>query len=552
MAVKRLNSVLFWGTTTDNSFITIGAQYSKVESMPVGGYDHINGCQERVWEAEDGRTFSRYSPAGKTERGDVDKCSYFPLYNRMLVDDGLYGYLYNTPGTTNTGVPGWSETNVRAGWAGLLPEWVGFDQNGNGEFDTAFVDADGDGYMDVNLQDPMYSYRQTDRYKNSDYGSERSQLSVMVNGEYNFQDNTNSALYYDVLFSRRKTVENSSGASLFQWVSETNPFNPCGVNGVGCTGSLGAFGIPTTPTRVRTSLYIPGDRDNSDVDIRQISTTVGFKGDLPVFENIGLNNWYYDTYLSHSTSTGDYTVSGISESRLVHSLDTTILNDDGSYSCGDGSDGCVPVNLFRQELYVPGQGRLTQAEEDYLFVDRYIETSVDQTVFNAYVGGALFALPWNNEEVNTVWGVEYRRDAITSVPNDVTREGHLWGYFKDKGATGSRSLKEVFAEVEFPLIKGQPYAEEVTITAAGRLSDESTYGTNNVYSVKGVYRPTDWFTLRGTYGTSYRTPNLRERFVKGISGFSNISDPCVVPTDARGSLDENDPNSPTIYDSAGD
>ena len=53
------------------------------------------------------------------------------------------------------------------------------------------------------------------------------------------------------------------------------------------------------------------------------------------------------------------------------------------------------------------------------------------------------------------------------------------------------------------------------------------------------------------YGTSYRAPNLRERFLAGTSGFNNVYDPCVVPGDARVS-DALDPTAPDGYDASED
>ena len=183
-------------------------------------------------------------------------------------------------------------------------------------------------------------------------------------------------------------------------------------------------------------------------------------------------------------------------------------------------------------------------------VTRSIETEVKQTLLSGFVTGDLVKLPWNSEIVPLVLGVEYRKDEIATDANDVASEGLLWGYFSDQGATGSRSLKEVYFETELPLLKGAKYAEELTVTASGRWTDESFYDAEKVYSLKAVYRPTEWLTLRGTKGTSYRAPNLRERFLAGTTGFNNITDPCVVPDAARDS--GLDVNGPEIYNADND
>lgn len=279
----------------------------------------------------------------------------------------------------------------------------------------------------------------------------------------------------------------------------------------------------------------------------------GITGNLLALENIGLNDWYYDAYVSYSASKGTNSLRGISQKRISNALNTAVLNDDGTVTCGNGSDGCVPVNLFSDNIYQLGGGRLTAEEEAYLMVESKMETKVNQFVFNGYVGGDLFVLPWSSDVVAGIFGVEYRRDEIESNPNEYASnpKNGLVHRSTDKGADGSRNLKEAFAEIDLPLVKGKNFVEELTLTASGRWTKESFYDSATTYSLKGVYRPVEWLTIRGTKGTSYRAPNLRERFLSGTTGFRNVSDPCVVPDSARDS-DALNPSSPDTYNAAND
>lgn len=544
---EEVNLSALWGKTMDNGFITVGAEYMDRKTQTRGGYDFTTGCEERIFEAEDGRIITRASGNGPVARGDVDTCDTFPLTNRVQFDN-FWGSLYSTPGYTNVGIPGFSETTVPNQYAGLLPTWVEADSNGDGIPDRVMVDGNMDGFMDVDLQDPRYAYQQSEYYRSGDYISSQKRLSVMLNGEYNFQDDSDTTFYYEGLYAKRKSPIFNPGAQIFQWVNATNPYNPCGTNGINCMAEVGA---DWGPVDARPIINIRGDRDQTDVEVAQYRTVAGFTGNLPVFENIGLNNWYYDIYASYSASKGTDERRGINEAALVHSLETSVLNADGSITCGDGTDGCVPVNLFAPDLYQAGGGTLSQAEADYLFIDRNMETKVNQFVVSGFVGGDLFNLPWNAEPVSSILGLEYRRDEIESNPNAAAADGLLWGYFADQGADGSRILREAFAEFEFPLVKGKPGIEELSLTASGRLSSESYYDTASTYSLKAVYRPVEWVTLRGTQGTSYRAPNLRERFLNGTTGFNTVSDPCVVPTDAR-ITDPLNPNVPPTYNPAED
>ena len=540
-----------WGKTTDNGFITVGAEYYDRKSQSLADNSFVKGCEERIFETEDGEIIKRYSGIGPTVNGE-DSCDIFPLTNRMFIYNGFWGSVYNTPGFTNTGIPNWSESTVPAIYEGLLPTWIGGDSNGDGINDIAFPDGDGDGLRDFDFQDPRYAFQQSDYYRSGDYLGKNKRISLVANGEYNFQDEDDTTVYFDALYASRNSDQFTPGAQLFENVPASNPFNPCnpdGLNGIDCFGVLG-FG-PAGPLQVQPIINIRGDRDSHEVEVSQYRLATGITGDLSALADIGLENWYYDAYVSYSASEGDYITRGINESRLVNSLNTTVLNDDGSVTCGNGSDGCVPVNLFADAIYQTGGGTLTAEEYDYLMIDRVAKTEVSQLVVNGFAGGDLFELPWNGNIVSGIIGAEFRRDEIKSKNNDVATEGLLWGWFSDKGANGSRNLKEVFTEIEMPLISGKPGIEEFTFTASGRISKESYYDSAETYSLKAIYRPVDWFTIRGTKGTSYRAPNLRERFLAGTTGFTTITDPCVVPADARDS-DALDPTAPDTYNAAND
>ncbi|MGB0936896.1 MAG: TonB-dependent receptor domain-containing protein [Colwellia sp.] len=541
-----------YGTTTDNGFITVGAEYTNRESQSRAQNPFTKGCEQVMSEDKAGNKYSRYGDIGPVVGGESN-CDIFPLTNRMYIYNGFWGSVYNTPGFTNTGIPSWSESSVPTQYIGLLPNWVGGDSNGDGIDDTAFPDgpvdgSDMDGYKDFDFQDPRYAFQQSDYYQSGDYLGKNERVSLVANGEYNFQDDNDTQVYFDALYAQRNSDTFSPGAQMFQTVGASNPYNPCntqGLNGIDCFGVLG-FG-PGGDLDVQPIINIRGDRDTHQVDVSQYRFVTGITGDLTALEGIGLENWYYDAYVSYSASDGKYVTRGVNESKLVHSLDTSVLNADGSVTCGDGTDGCVPINLFADNIYQTGGGTLTDAEYGYVMSDRIADTHVNQLVVNGFAGGDFFTLPWNNEVVAGLIGVEYRRDEIKSENNEVATEGQLWGWFSDKGANGSRNLQEVFTEIDLPLIKGQPGIEELSLTVGGRITKESFYDAASTYSLKAVYRPVDWFTVRGTQGTSYRAPNLRERFLEGTSGFNTVTDPCVVSGDARVS-DPLDPTAPDSYD----
>ena len=553
-----------WGNSFDRGSIRVGFEHYERLVQSIGDNPFADGCEGFRYETPDGQVLRGYRGIGPSRRGVVD-CDANTLTNRVFLPrPAFWGSIYYTPGYSNTGpapgvtgIPNFSDTGVSLDFVGFFPHWVLGDSNGDGVNDVAFPDGDGDGLRDVDWQDSFYNYDISDYAQKRDFYGGVKVDSILAEAEYGFLDANDTTVYGEIIYSLRRNDSFSPGSQLFEWVPASNPYNPCGNHGIDCVGgALNAPPFNIGPIRALPIINIRGDRDRATEKIYQWRVLGGIRGNIGALANFGEGNWIYDAYLGESYSRGLESRVGISEPRLQHSLATTRINADGSISCPDDPadtdyNGCVPVNLFAPNIYQDGGGTLTPEEAQYLFVRRKTETEVKQRLFNAYVAGDLFALPWNDAVVPLVLGVEYRVDEIISNPNEVASEGLLWGWFSDKGADGTRSLREVFTEAEFPLLRGVNFAEEFTVTAGGRWTKESFYDAASVYSVKTIWRPNEWLTLRGTHGTSYRAPDLRARFLNGTTGFVTRTDPCVVPNDAR-DQDPTDPNALPTYNAAED
>jgi len=66
------------------------------------------------------------------------------------------------------------------------------------------------------------------------------------------------------------------------------------------------------------------------------------------------------------------------------------------------------------------------------------------------------------------------------------------------------------------------------VGAAGRVSDYSTVGRTNSWSLNGVYAPVRDFTMRGTLSQAVRAPNLTELFGSPTGTYEFIDDPCGI------------------------
>ncbi|MFP3942378.1 MAG: TonB-dependent receptor domain-containing protein, partial [Alphaproteobacteria bacterium] len=552
-----------WGVSNDRGYIAAAAEYFRREQMSVRDKDLM--C-DRHWEVdENGRV--RHDEVDVPPGVEINPCktqiigrfrNLFGVELNPLFDvPGRHSDYFFTPGTTNIGIPNFSDD----------------------------IDFDNNGFIDVNEKDPLYNgadYRRS-IVQNQDFISPLERLTFTAFGNYRIESLNDMETFFELSYANRKNKILSSGAQIFPTVPADNPTNPCGVQALADAGNPDLCGgliyqilqdpaltppeflidppiLPLAPALpVVPIVLIEGDRNNTEVELSQIRLVGGIRGDLPFWNSgsgdglFGFNNWNYEVSGSYHRSFGTSVRRGIIEDRLTLSLNTTrvdVDDEDGDGEtddlvCGIGGIGsevfgdlfgfldplnCVPVNLFSED--VMRFNRLTPEEREFLFGVRTFATEIEQAIVSGFVGGDIMSLPAG--PVGFVLGGEWRRDEIDSRPDDNAEDGNFIGFFADKGAIGSREFKEGFAEIRIPVLSGLPFAHELTIEAAGRVTNETFYGTNWTYGVKGLYQPFQWLTFRGSYGTSFRAPNLREFFFRGSTGFvSPFNDPCIVPLEAR-------------------
>ncbi len=562
------NTLAFsWGFNTDRGTFGIGGEIIDRNNFQFKDRPWLNGCESHLEITEDGELRTQdqfYESIGAPSLGD---CRLGSLISRTFIGDSPVGSIYYTPGSSNGGWGNWTESGDP--YTGLA------------------ADGNGDGIGDVNFRNFDLNGNNLDR----DFFPKQRNINIMAYGEYTFEGEANFTPYFEVLYNSSETDQFGREGQLFPTVPALNPFNlcnPAAENGVDCglafegyldnpsiaQGIANEFGL--TPAQFRdlgiVNLYpgaigpvdtlpivsVRGDRNNFDVDQEQIRGVIGFRTDLPAINWGNVTNWSAEAYISHSRGEGDSVRRGIREDRLNLSLgvfsttNTPCENNTGAVLNADVAAGCVPVNLYAPSLYQGGSPGdfATQAERDYLFGDRIMNTVYEQTVVNLFATGDLAQLPAGT--LSGAIGVEYRYDDLDSRPNDVAGEGLLFGFFSDLGGVGDRTTKEVFAEIDIPLLANLPLAAELTMNLSGRFTDDEYYGNNTTESVKLGWRPTEEMLIRGTWGTAFRAPNLRELFLGGSTGFVDVGDPCYIPEAALDQLTggynpENDQREPQIF-----
>ena len=503
-----------WGRNFQRGFVGVAADVSRWERVAFDDRPWTAGCDRHMEIDRSGRIRSDNLADNARYGMKTTPCKYG--FARRAWDNSIgFGSIYYTPGESNTSIPNLSEADL---WD------IALDVNEDGAPDVHFADYNANGELG-----------------HGDLIPEFERTSAFAYGEYTFSGGMNLTPYFEWMYNRRRTDNFSPGAVLFEEVPAGNPYNPCnpnGLNGVDCglaydsvlfhPGFASAFaerygGTPAEycampefawvcrgaigPSPLEAQVSVLNDRDSVTTDVSQVRFVGGVRGDLPGLDAGTLENWSFELAFIHSDSRGESLRSGVSEPRLVHSLETSLLDPvTGRVGCGDGRDGCVPVNLFAPPLYagLVGNRFSTPEEWDYLYAAREFDTVYEQSLLSYYMTGDVFALP-GGPALGGI-GVELRRDEIDSIPNDVARDGVLWGYFSDRGAVGEKDTSEFFAELELPMVANRPGVEEFTVNLSTRYTKDEFYPGSWTYSGKFAYRPTSSFLLRGTVGTSYRAP----------------------------------------------
>lgn len=335
-------------------------------------------------------------------------------------------------------------------------------------------------------------------------------------------------IYGEVLANRRETATN--GSRQFWNFTLTSDFP--------------LFGLPPDPVvnpeitgAVLISPTAFTDHSDNFTRVDYIRTMGGLRGE---FKSDGfLDGWQWDLYGQYSRSDGKYT-----DDRILQ--DAVDLNDFPGRSDGTGCAGEVtPVSgraCFDIDFNDPQflAGNFTQAQRDLLFDVETGNTIYKQLYFEGFFTGDIIDLPAG--KVAAAVGGTWRRDKINDVPGPVTLANNAWGSSGAGITKGASNTKEIFGEINIPLLRDAPLVQSFTASGSLRWTDVSTAGSDVTWSAGFNWQVVDPVRLRGTWGTSFRAPALFELFLADQTSFANqrAVDPCIQwgPNLASGTISQ--------------
>lgn len=182
---------------------------------------------------------------------------------------------------------------------------------------------------------------------------------------------------------------------------------------------------------------------------------------------------------------------------------------------------CVPVNLFGQYRSDPRALAFSNGTAQR-------NEKATQFVASANVAGdlsQLFELPGG--PIGFVIGGEYREETASSEWDAASRNGAFFFNRFQNFNPPKFTVKEAYAEIDLPLLKDLPFAKELSVRGAGRVSDyNTTTGTVWAWNIDGIYAPVEDIRFRVAYATSVRAPTQSDLFFPTTQSFAFIADPC--------------------------
>ncbi|MFC0686981.1 TonB-dependent receptor [Novosphingobium clariflavum] len=266
-----------------------------------------------------------------------------------------------------------------------------------------------------------------------------------------------------------------------------------------------------TTANIYRRLSEVGDRI-SVMDSKALRGVFGARGDIG-------SGWSYDVYGSYArTRQVEHQYGNISRSRLEQALKTT-YDADGNLVCSDTSNGCVPANIF-------GAGNLSQAAVDFLEVDTVNRSTItEKVVSGAITNNNLFDL--GAGPAGIVFGGEYRNEHGSYEPDELLSSGDVVGFNGSEPTSGGYNVKELFTEIDVPLLADKPFVNRLEFNGAARYSYYSTAAKSvGTFSAGLVYAPIKDISLRAQYSRAVRAPTVSDLYAGQSEGYPSATDPC--------------------------
>lgn len=499
-----------WGKQFDRGHFLVAADYFRRDELKGRDREYLDCPEEYIFRPGTDQRADPIDPRTGSFRCATFAWGHNWVYDSGFGQEGRWQFSY---GNDNLGAYIPSNAGDSPGF-GTAP---GFFQVG---YDAASAGVD-------NLYHPFIAAStvipETDRY------------TAYVDAAYEIFDGVEIGT--ELLFNRRET-RSVSAAQFYYFTGYTSDQNGAAPGVFGNplhVGWTGPYYLSPTPITDHA-----GGRQRVDY-YRGVAFAKGNFGDGSGL----LGDWNWDIWGQYSRSEGIYW----SDVIYTDAINTANLQTSSCVGTTTplSNRPCIDINWTDpQFLY----GNLTAAQRAFLYGEDRGETDYTQLIGEVALSGSIIDLPAG--KLQAVIGATIRRDEIEDIPGEAQQDNNNFIGSAAAITAGYTVTKELFGEIEIPLIHNTPLIQNFTINAAGRLTNFSATQAaisgsgsdedngNWTYSIGANWQVTDWLRFRARYGTSFRAPALFELFLGDqVSGGRNRDiDPCVnyVARVANGTL----------------
>ncbi|MBV7315978.1 TonB-dependent siderophore receptor [Shewanella sp. NIFS-20-20] len=168
-----------------------------------------------------------------------------------------------------------------------------------------------------------------------------------------------------------------------------------------------------------------------------------------------------------------------------------------------GTQGFVWTPQLQASINAGEFNPLSQTQSQAVIDDISVQTTRNgkstTSAFDGKIAGEIFEMPAG--AVGMAVGFEYREEKLEDRPDELFRRGQIFGTEATE-ASGSRDQTSLFAEFGVPLM------ETLEAQLAVRYENYSDFGNTTTPKIALLFTPTDFLTMRASWGKAFRAPSL--------------------------------------------
>lgn len=238
------------------------------------------------------------------------------------------------------------------------------------------------------------------------------------------------------------------------------------------------------------------------------------------------DGWSYEAYYDHGEIRLNQSLNNQRiKSRFTNGVDSVLVN--GTPTCRINADAsttnddasCVPINLF-------GNGSISDEAAAWAFGGSQLIYTIKLDAAGASLSGQPFST-WAGP-VDIALGSDVRWEKQVTNYVDPLSLANALGTLNSSATNGSFNVKEVFAEVNVPLLDITDTLK-LEVNGAARYSDYSTSGGIWSWKTGGTLRVLNDLLLRAVYSRDIRSPSITEYYLNRSTNIGTVFDPFQGP-----------------------